>query len=179
MNINQKVYVEIINVIRLTIVSPEDGQTQRVSNCIIKYMTELFMISLVILYKETMWKHDRSPCRQAAEAFISDSMGKLSLTTSGESALSSADLVVEAITENLPLKQVRVAALFFFKWGDNIKKSIFRNNFILFSYSYILQVWFKDLWLNLHLLPFIYLSGHCLFPPFWIIYTMVNIYIYV
>lgn len=48
-----------------------------------------------------MFKNDP----QAAEAFISDSMGKLSLTTSGESALSSADLVVEAITENLPLKQ--------------------------------------------------------------------------
>ena len=43
---------------------------------------------------------------QASEAFIEDTMGRLSLVSDGGEALASADLVVEAITENLPLKQV-------------------------------------------------------------------------
>ncbi len=36
---------------------------------------------------------------------MADALGKLVLTSSGEAALATADLVVEAITENLPLKQ--------------------------------------------------------------------------
>jgi 3-hydroxyacyl-CoA dehydrogenase len=36
---------------------------------------------------------------------VADALGKLVLTSSGEAALATADLVVEAITENLPLKQ--------------------------------------------------------------------------
>ncbi|XP_023346738.1 hydroxyacyl-coenzyme A dehydrogenase, mitochondrial isoform X3 [Eurytemora carolleeae] len=42
---------------------------------------------------------------KASEAFIEDTMGRLSLVSDGGEALASADLVVEAITENLPLKQ--------------------------------------------------------------------------
>ena len=45
-------------------------------------------------------------CLQAGEAFVKDSLGKLVLTSNGEAALATADLVIEAITENLPLKQV-------------------------------------------------------------------------
>ena len=40
-------------------------------------------------------------------------MGRLSLVSDGGEALASADLVVEAITENLPLKQVNKLALIF------------------------------------------------------------------
>ncbi len=36
---------------------------------------------------------------------MADALSKLVLTSSGEAALATADLVVEAITENLPLKQ--------------------------------------------------------------------------
>jgi 3-hydroxyacyl-CoA dehydrogenase len=43
---------------------------------------------------------------QAREAFITDSLDKLELTSKPEAALATADLVIEAITENLPLKQV-------------------------------------------------------------------------
>jgi len=43
--------------------------------------------------------------QKAAEAFVSDSMGQLTLSTSVEAAISTADLVVEAVTENLQLKQ--------------------------------------------------------------------------
>jgi len=50
---------------------------------------------------------------QASEAFIEDTMGRLSLVSDGGEALASADLVVEAITENLPLKQVNRLALIF------------------------------------------------------------------
>ena len=50
---------------------------------------------------------------QASEAFIEDTMGRLSLVSDGGEALASADLVVEAITENLPLKQVNKLALIF------------------------------------------------------------------
>jgi hypothetical protein len=47
----------------------------------------------------------RHPFLQARDAFVADALGKLVLTSSGEAALATADLVVEAITENLPLKQ--------------------------------------------------------------------------
>jgi 3-hydroxyacyl-CoA dehydrogenase len=39
---------------------------------------------------------------------VADALGKLVLTSSGEAALATADLVVEAITENLPLKQEHI-----------------------------------------------------------------------
>jgi len=48
-----------------------------------------------------MFKDDKN----AYEAFVSDTMGNLNLATDAGSALGSADLIVEAITENLPLKQ--------------------------------------------------------------------------
>jgi len=48
-----------------------------------------------------MFKDDQN----AYEAFVSDTMGNLNLATDAGSALGSADLIVEAITENLPLKQ--------------------------------------------------------------------------
>jgi 3-hydroxyacyl-CoA dehydrogenase len=48
---------------------------------------------------------------------VADALEKLVLTSSGEAALATADLVVEAITENLPLKQEhRDHALKFFLW---------------------------------------------------------------
>ncbi len=50
--------------------------------------------------------HPRRLCLpQARDTFVGDSLGKLSLTSNAEAALATADLVVEAITENLPLKQ--------------------------------------------------------------------------
>merc|ERR1719346_440554 len=41
----------------------------------------------------------------AGEKFIADSMGLLGIATSADEALKTADLVVEAVTENLGLKQ--------------------------------------------------------------------------
>ena len=62
---------------------------------------------------------------QASEAFIEDTMGRLSLVSDGGEALASADLVVEAITENLPLKQVNRRVLIL-----NIKKIKFLKDSI-------------------------------------------------
>jgi len=42
---------------------------------------------------------------QTGKAFVSDTLSNLSLTSQADAALGTADLVVEAITENLPLKQ--------------------------------------------------------------------------
>jgi len=53
-----------------------------------------------------MFKDDST----SMEAFIRDTMSRLKLTPEAEEALSTADLVVEAITENLPLKQKLFAA---------------------------------------------------------------------
>ena len=44
----------------------------------------------------------------AGEKFVADSMGLLNTATSADEALSTADLVVEAVTENMALKQVCV-----------------------------------------------------------------------
>ena len=52
-------------------------------------------------------------------------MGRLSLVSDGGEALASADLVVEAITENLPLKQVNRRVLIL-----NIKKIKFLKDSI-------------------------------------------------
>ena len=52
-------------------------------------------------------------------------MGRLSLVSDGGEALASADLVVEAITENLPLKQVNRQVLIL-----NIKKIKFLKDSI-------------------------------------------------
>ena len=44
---------------------------------------------------------------QASQAFVEDTLGNISMASEPEAALASADLVIEAVTENLKLKQAK------------------------------------------------------------------------
>ena len=53
------------------------------------------------------WADQYFDCSKlSGEKFVADSMGLLNTATSADEALSTADLVVEAVTENMALKQV-------------------------------------------------------------------------